>query len=67
MVLAALKGSVIVGDETMPHQSFHTLVLSGEASETGVKLTAAEDNTDFVLVSLLPSCGFMRGAHAGVT
>lgn len=47
-----LKGSVSVGSETMiPHKAFHTLVLSAEGNETGVLLTAAEDNTEFILVA----------------
>ena len=46
-----LKGSVIVGDDTIAQEAFHTIVLSAEPNETGVKLTAAEDGTEFVLVS----------------
>ncbi|KAF7793035.1 hypothetical protein EIP86_004140 [Pleurotus ostreatoroseus] len=47
-----LNGSVTVGDETeLPHTAFHTLVLSHDSKETGVKLTATEDNTDFVLIA----------------
>ena len=46
----ALKGSVNIGGEAVTHESFHTLVLSSEPEETGVKVTAAEANTEFVLV-----------------
>lgn len=34
----------------MQHEAYHTLVLSAEGNETGVSLTAADDNTEFVLV-----------------
>lgn len=44
------KGSVLVGDETLAHETFNTLVLSADSKETGVKLTAGEDNTEFILV-----------------
>ncbi|KIP09490.1 hypothetical protein PHLGIDRAFT_86544 [Phlebiopsis gigantea 11061_1 CR5-6] len=46
-----LKGSVIVGEDTIAHEPFHTLVLSQEDAETGAKLTAAADGTEFVLIS----------------
>lgn len=50
---SVLKGSVAVGDQVEPpHAAFHTLVLSSGSKETGVKLTAGEDNTEFVLVSI---------------
>ena len=40
-----------VGDsDQLPHAAFHTLVLSSDASETGVKLTAVEEGTELVLV-----------------
>ncbi|KAF5365736.1 hypothetical protein D9758_003291 [Tetrapyrgos nigripes] len=45
------KGSVIVGDNTMPVEAFHTIVLSADDAQTGVKLTATEDDTEFILVS----------------
>ncbi|KAI0341726.1 hypothetical protein BDW22DRAFT_1358575 [Trametopsis cervina] len=48
------KGSVSVGDETLAHETFNTLVLSADSKETGVKLTAGEDNTEFVLVAAEP-------------
>jgi quercetin 2,3-dioxygenase len=52
--MSVWKGSVIVGDETLPHETFNTLVLSAEPGETGVKLTAAEDGTEFVLAAAEP-------------
>lgn len=45
-----LKGSVLVGSETIPHEAFHTLVLSHEEGETGVQLAAGQDGTEFVVV-----------------
>ena len=47
------KGSVKVGesDEVIP--TFHTVVLSNAEGETGVRLTAAEDNTELVLVRII--------------
>lgn len=41
----------MVNSETVPNEAFHTLVLSAENNETGVRLTAAEDNTEFVVVA----------------
>lgn len=40
-----------MGDEPVPYKQFHTLVLSQENGETGVSLAAAEDETEFILVS----------------
>lgn len=45
------KGAVTVGSESIPNEAFHTIVLSNEKNETGVSLTAAEDNTEFILVA----------------
>jgi redox-sensitive bicupin YhaK (pirin superfamily) len=53
-----LKGSVSVGSETIPHEAFHTLVLSAQGNETGVSLTAAADKTEFVLVRIHPICPY---------
>lgn len=46
------KGSVRVGraESSEVYGAFHTLVLSVEDGETGVQLTSAEDDTQFVLV-----------------
>ncbi|TCD64434.1 hypothetical protein EIP91_004079 [Steccherinum ochraceum] len=46
-----LQGSITVGDETVPHESFHTLVLSSAPGETGVKVTSEADDTQFILIS----------------
>ena len=56
-VHTALKGGVIVGDDEKAHEPFYTLVLSQDANETGVKLSAAEDGTEFVLVRGRPVPG----------
>lgn len=46
-----LKGSVRIGSETQAQKPFHTIVLSSNRDETGVSLTATEDNTEFVLIA----------------
>lgn len=51
-ILEALKGSLIVGTETAPVDVFNTVVLSSDATQTGVTLSGVE-GTEFVLV-LLP-------------
>ncbi|KAF9451077.1 hypothetical protein P691DRAFT_664057 [Macrolepiota fuliginosa MF-IS2] len=48
------KGSIAVGEETMPNPTFHTLVLSAEEGQTGVKLTAGEEGAEFVLAAAEP-------------
>lgn len=48
----AFKGSIRIGEETKPNASFNTLVLSSEENETGVQLTATEDDTEFILVRM---------------
>ena len=59
-----LKGSGTIGDkEDLPHTAFHTLVLSGEPQETGVKLTAVEDHTEFVLVRLQHSYALVSSIY----
>ncbi|KAL5533315.1 PRN1 [Sanghuangporus sanghuang] len=45
------KGSVRVGDSDEAIPTYHTVVLSNGEKETGVRLTAAEDNTEMVLVA----------------
>ncbi|KAL6308995.1 RmlC-like cupin domain-containing protein [Sparassis latifolia] len=45
------KGSLSVGPDPEAHEAFHTLVLSAESEETGVQVTAAEDNTEAVLIA----------------
>ncbi|KAG6818156.1 hypothetical protein H0H87_000061 [Tephrocybe sp. NHM501043] len=49
--LYILKGSLTIGSETLPHQSFNTLVFSNSANETGVSISAAEDKTEVILVA----------------
>jgi len=49
-----LRGSVLVGNDTMPNETFYTIVLSAEETETGVKLAAGDDDTDFILVAGAP-------------
>ncbi len=49
--LSVWKGTVQIGEETMPNPTFHTLVLSAEEGQTGVKLTAGEEGAEFVLVN----------------
>ncbi|KAG6820605.1 hypothetical protein H0H93_014521 [Arthromyces matolae] len=46
-----LKGSLSIGSETTPHDSFHTLVFSSAANETGISITATEDETEVILVA----------------
>ncbi|KAI5122940.1 hypothetical protein M0805_006822 [Coniferiporia weirii] len=47
-----LKGSVKVGsDDSVSYGPFYTVVLSANKNETGVQLTAIEDNTELVLIS----------------
>ncbi|CCL99149.1 uncharacterized protein FIBRA_01164 [Fibroporia radiculosa] len=46
-----LKGSVRVGEDPAGHEAFHTLVLSSESAEGGVKVASAEDNTEAVLIA----------------
>ncbi|KAI6036627.1 RmlC-like cupin domain-containing protein [Pisolithus microcarpus] len=45
------KGAVKIGNDGPVHDSFHTLVLSNAEGETGVQLTAVEDDTEFVLIA----------------
>jgi len=49
--LYVLKGSVRVGSEPISHDPFHTLVLSTDDGQNGVKLTATADDTEFVLIA----------------
>jgi len=51
--LYILKGAVKVGsdEDALPHEKFHTLVLSANKNETGVQLTATEEETELILVS----------------
>jgi len=44
------KGSITVGDDGI-NEKFHTLVLSNKSEETGARITAISDDTEFVLVA----------------
>ncbi|KAF8881913.1 RmlC-like cupin domain-containing protein [Infundibulicybe gibba] len=46
-----LKGSILVGSESLPQDSFHTLVLTHESDESGVAVTATKGDTEFVLIA----------------
>ncbi|CAL1704871.1 unnamed protein product [Somion occarium] len=46
-----LKGVVRIGDDPSKHEAFHTLVLSADKDENGVKVTSEEDNTEFILAA----------------
>ncbi|KAG9318438.1 RmlC-like cupin domain-containing protein [Chiua virens] len=45
------KGGITVGDDDFINESFHTLVLSAKEGETGARITATKDDTQFVLVA----------------
>lgn len=53
LFLLVWKGAVRIGENSPDYETFHTLVLSHEDGETGVKLTAGKDDTQFVLVCTL--------------
>lgn len=46
----ALKGSISIGTQPEKHEQYYTLVLSSNSNETGISVTALEDNTEFILV-----------------
>ncbi|KAJ7722895.1 RmlC-like cupin domain-containing protein [Mycena maculata] len=46
-----LKGSLIVGSDSIPHERFHTLVLSANSTETGVLLKSGSDDTELMLAA----------------
>ncbi|KAL4067579.1 RmlC-like cupin domain-containing protein [Scleroderma citrinum] len=48
------KGAVSIGNNGPVHDSFHTLVLSNEKGETGIQLTAAQDDTQFAVIAGAP-------------
>lgn len=59
--LTALKGSIKVGSEPIVHEQFYTLVLSGDETETGVQITAVDEDSEALIVCVftiecLPSC-----------
>jgi len=45
------EGAVSVGEDGPVNDSFHTLVLSNDDGQTGTRLTAAKDDTQFVLIA----------------
>ncbi|KAG6832374.1 hypothetical protein H0H92_002642 [Tricholoma furcatifolium] len=49
--LYTLKGALTIGSDTTSHGPFHTLVFSDLANETGVSISATEDNTEVILVA----------------
>ena len=48
--LVALKGSIAIGNEPEKHEQYNTLVMSANKNETGIAVTALEDETEFILV-----------------
>ncbi|KAJ6477182.1 RmlC-like cupin domain-containing protein [Mycena vitilis] len=46
-----LKGSLIVGRESIPQEQYHTLVLSANSNETGVQLKSGSQDTEFMLAA----------------
>ncbi|KAH9001063.1 pirin domain-containing protein [Lactarius akahatsu] len=46
-----LNGKITVGDSKDTHDPFHTLVLSANGNETGISVSALENDTDFVLIA----------------
>ncbi|KAF8077994.1 RmlC-like cupin domain-containing protein [Lyophyllum atratum] len=46
-----IKGKVSVGSESIPYDAFHALVFSNNANETGVSISALEDDTEFMLAA----------------
>ncbi|KAI0316685.1 RmlC-like cupin domain-containing protein, partial [Amylostereum chailletii] len=46
-----LKGKIAIGTSPNQHEQFNTLVLSAVEGESGVQVTAEEDNTECVLVA----------------
>ncbi|KAJ7846897.1 RmlC-like cupin domain-containing protein [Mycena olivaceomarginata] len=49
-----LKGTLIVGHESIPQEQFHTLVLSANQNETGVLLKSGSEDTEFMLAAAEP-------------
>jgi len=49
-----LKGSLIVGHESISQEQFHTLVLSANLNETGVLLKSGSEDTEFMLAAAEP-------------
>jgi len=49
-----LKGTLIVGRESIPQEQYHTLVLSTNLNETGVLLKSGSEDTEFMLAAAEP-------------
>ncbi|KAJ7644649.1 RmlC-like cupin domain-containing protein [Roridomyces roridus] len=49
-----LKGRLVIGNETLPQEEYHTLVLSADSTETGVRLKSASPDTEFMLAAAEP-------------
>lgn len=50
ILVPVINGSISVGSDTLAQEKFNTLVLSANGNETGVSVTATEDDTHFILV-----------------
>lgn len=46
-----IKGGVSIGTNPAKHNAYYTLVLSSSEGETGVNVTATEDNTELILIA----------------
>ncbi|KAJ6554923.1 RmlC-like cupin domain-containing protein [Mycena vulgaris] len=49
-----LKGTLIVGRDSIPQDQYHTLVLSTNLNETGVLLKSGSEDTEFMLAAAEP-------------
>lgn len=49
-----LKGSIKVGSEPIVHEQFYTLVLSGDETETGVQITAVDEDAEALIIAGAP-------------
>jgi len=49
-----LKGTLIVGQDSIRQEQFHTLVLSANLNETGVLLKSGSEDTEFMLAAAEP-------------
>ncbi|KAK7050525.1 Pirin domain-containing protein [Favolaschia claudopus] len=49
-----LKGTLLVGRDSVPQEQFHTLVLSADQNETGILLKSGSADTEFMLAAAEP-------------
>ncbi|KAH8833798.1 RmlC-like cupin domain-containing protein [Flagelloscypha sp. PMI_526] len=49
-----MAGSIKVGDDPTVYPEFHTLVLTGDKEQNGIKISAVSDNTDYIVVAGMP-------------